>query len=159
MLQYRTIPKLCRPQVLTTVNPNKSLTDNFNRDYEELFFKHLERVMTNITLEIHKARVDNALAQFDQYLCITLKSLHNVDSTSTRSKEITKEVQLTFATRTNPSPQPNIAHHLKKHQRINQNVERNEKIQNHIQKLKKSQNSSIFYPKAQTTITNHLNSS
>ena len=99
MLQYRTIPKLCRPQVLTTVNPNKSLTDNFNRDYEELFFKHLERVMTNnnITLEIHKARVDNALAQFDQYLCnleVTPQRRLHLYKKFTKNKEIAKEVHL-----------------------------------------------------------------
>ena len=71
MMRYRTIPKLYRPQVLTTVNSNEALVADFNKEYKDLFFKHLERVITNnnITLQIHKARVDNVLSQFDQYLC------------------------------------------------------------------------------------------
>ena len=41
MMRYRTISKLYRPRVPTTVNPNESLIADFNKKYEDLFFKHL----------------------------------------------------------------------------------------------------------------------
>ena len=68
LMRYRMIPKLYRPRVPTTVNP---MIADFNKKYEDQFFEHLERVITNnnnITLQIHKARVNNVLSQFDQYL-------------------------------------------------------------------------------------------
>ena len=69
MMLHKSIPKMYQPKVLTSVNPTTSLTEDFNKDYRALFFKHLERVMTNnIALEVRKARLANILIQIDQYL-------------------------------------------------------------------------------------------
>lgn len=70
MMLHKSIPKMYQPKVLTSVNPITSLTEDFNKDYRALFFKHLERVMTNnnIALEVKKARLANILIQIDQYL-------------------------------------------------------------------------------------------
>ena len=70
MMIHKTIPKMYQPKVLTPINPNTSLTEDFNKEYRALFFKHLERVMTNnnIALEVKKARLTNILSQVDHYL-------------------------------------------------------------------------------------------
>lgn len=70
MMLHNSIPKMYQPKVLTSVNPIASLTEDFNKEYRALFFKHLERVMTNnnIALEVKKARLANILTQLDHYL-------------------------------------------------------------------------------------------
>ena len=70
MMSHKTIPKIYRPQVFTTINHDKSITDDFNKEYEKIFFQHLERVITSnsITLEIQKAHLTNVLSQVDDYL-------------------------------------------------------------------------------------------
>ena len=102
------ILKLYRPRVPTTVNPNESLIADFNKKYEDLFFKHLERVITNnnITLQIHKARVNNVLSQFDQYLHdLKTTPQHKrqlYDSKTTRSQENLKVRKILPQTHTSP---------------------------------------------------------
>lgn len=70
MMLHKSIPKMYQPKVLTSVNPIASLTEDFNKEYRALFFKHLERVMTNnnIALEVKKARLTNIMTQVDHYL-------------------------------------------------------------------------------------------
>ena len=70
MMTYKTIPKMYRPQVLTTVNPIPSITESFNKEFETIFFKHLERVITNneLALEVEKAHLVSVLSQVDHHL-------------------------------------------------------------------------------------------
>jgi hypothetical protein len=70
MISHKTIPKVYRPQVLNTINHDKSIADDFNKEYEKIFFHHLERVITSnsITLEIQKAHLTSVLSQVDNYL-------------------------------------------------------------------------------------------
>lgn len=68
---YRTIPRKFKPpNIPTTTNPETPLTDDFNRKYEELFFDHIDKILTsdNLTLELTKLRIDNILAQTESYL-------------------------------------------------------------------------------------------
>ena len=74
MLTYNTIPKKYKPQtVLSTIQPNDKLTDDFNRKYETLFFNHLHNVLTNnkIAFETTKSTTDKILAQTETYLSST----------------------------------------------------------------------------------------
>ena len=70
MMTHRTIPKMYRPQVLTTINPLPSITEDFNKEFETIFFKHLERIMTNnnMALEIKRAHLSSILSQVDHHL-------------------------------------------------------------------------------------------
>lgn len=70
MMLHKSILKMYQPKVLMPVNPIASLSEDFNKEYRALFFKHLERVMTNnnIALEIKKACLTNILSQVDHYL-------------------------------------------------------------------------------------------
>ena len=71
MKTYRTIPRKFKPpSVPTTTNPDTQLMDDFNQKYEELFFNHLDKILTNdnLTLELTKSRIDNILAQTEIYL-------------------------------------------------------------------------------------------
>ena len=76
MMLHKSIPKMYQPKVLTPVNPNTSLAEDFNKEYRDLFFKHLERVMTNnkIALEVKKAHLTSILSQVDHYLSSCGKS-------------------------------------------------------------------------------------
>ena len=70
MMTHKTIPKAYRPQVLTTVNHLPSITEQFNKEFETIFFKHLERVITNnnLALEVEKAHLESILSQVDHHL-------------------------------------------------------------------------------------------
>lgn len=71
ILQYRTIPRKFRPPTTpTTVLPNPILTDEFTKKYEQLFFEHVEKVITsdNISLELNKAAITSVLSQTEIYL-------------------------------------------------------------------------------------------
>ena len=70
MMMHKTIPKAYRPQVLTTVNRNRSIVEDFNKNFEKLFFQHLERVQTSntISLEIEKGHLTSVLHRVDDYL-------------------------------------------------------------------------------------------
>lgn len=70
MMSHHTIPKMYRPRVLTTINCNKSITEDFNKGFEKLFFQHLERVLTSnsIILEIEKGHLERVLSEVDEYL-------------------------------------------------------------------------------------------
>ena len=54
---YKTIPKEYVPLTLKTSNP--SLTEEFNSQYNQLFFQHLDKVITNnqIKVELHKSSI------------------------------------------------------------------------------------------------------
>jgi hypothetical protein len=67
---HKTIPKAYRPQVLTPINRNKSIVEDFDKNFEKLFFQHLERVQTSnsITLEVEKAHIANILSRVDDFL-------------------------------------------------------------------------------------------
>ena len=57
---FKTIPKQNQPQNhLKTSNP--ALTEEFMSEYSHLFFRHLDKVITNnqIKVELHKAALNN----------------------------------------------------------------------------------------------------
>ena len=67
---YKTIPKQYQPQNhLKTSNP--VLTEEFMSEYNHLFFRHLEKVITNnqIKVELHKATLTNIIIQTEVQLC------------------------------------------------------------------------------------------
>ena len=67
---FQIIPRVYRPKMMTTTQPNSTLTDEFKRKYERLFFDHLDKVITsdNITLELTNAAIQNILEQTETYL-------------------------------------------------------------------------------------------
>ena len=68
---FHTIPRKFKPQtVMTTVQPNSTLTIDFEQKYERLFFEHLDKIITsdNITLELTNAAIQNIMAQTETYL-------------------------------------------------------------------------------------------
>ena len=97
MILHKSIPKMYQPKVLTPINPITSLTEDFNKDYQALFFKHLERVMVNnnIALEVKKAHLASILTQVDHHLS---KCGETPDRTAklyddfVRDNQITREV-------------------------------------------------------------------
>ena len=68
---HRTIPRKFRPSdTPKTVRHSITLTDDFTQKYENLFFEHLDKVITNnqITLELTKAAMESILTQTETYL-------------------------------------------------------------------------------------------
>jgi hypothetical protein len=65
---YKTIPKEYLPLTLKTSNP--SLTDEFNSQYSQLFFQHLQKVVTSnqIKAELHKATLTSIIVQTEAHL-------------------------------------------------------------------------------------------
>lgn len=65
---YKTIPKRYCPTPLKASDP--TLTQNFNQEYHELFFKHLEKVITNnqIKLELHKSTLTSIIVEAELYI-------------------------------------------------------------------------------------------
>lgn len=65
---YKTIPKRYRPTPLKASDP--SLTQQFIQEYNELFFKHLEKVITNnqIKLELHKSALTSIIMQTELHI-------------------------------------------------------------------------------------------
>ena len=53
----------------TTVLPNPTLTDDFTRKYEKMFFEHIERVITSdsISVEIAEAAISSILSQTETH--------------------------------------------------------------------------------------------
>ena len=71
MKMFHTIPRKFKPQkVMTTIQPNSTLTTDFEQKYERLFFEHLDKIITsdNITLELTNAAIQNIMAQTETYL-------------------------------------------------------------------------------------------
>ena len=72
MILYHTIPKKFKPpSIPTTVKSNSTLSDDFSRQYESIFFSHLNKVLTNdkVDLELTKAAMENIIANTETYLC------------------------------------------------------------------------------------------
>ena len=68
---FHTIPRKYKPQVvMTTALSNSTLTTDFEQKYEQLFFEHLDKIITsdNITLELTNATIQSILAQTETYL-------------------------------------------------------------------------------------------
>ena len=66
---FKTIPKQYQPQNhLKASNP--SLIEEFISEYNHLFFRHLEKVVTNnqIKVELHKATLTNIIIQIEIHL-------------------------------------------------------------------------------------------
>ena len=55
---------------MTAIQLNSMLTADFEQKYEQLFFKHLDKIITsdNITLELTNAAIQSILAQTETYL-------------------------------------------------------------------------------------------
>lgn len=93
---FRTIPKQYQPQNhLKTSNP--TLTDEFISEYHQLFFRHLERVITNnqIKLELHKATLSNIIIQTEVHLSKSLLTPEEVTTLYTKfcqDNDITERV-------------------------------------------------------------------
>lgn len=71
ILRHRTIPRKFRPPTTAaTILPNPTLTNEFTKNYERIFFEHIERVIAsdNISLELTKAAISNVLSQTEVYL-------------------------------------------------------------------------------------------
>lgn len=68
MQTYKTIPKRYQPTLLKASDP--SLIEQFTKEYEDLFFKYLEKVITNnqIKLELHQCTLTNIIVQVETYI-------------------------------------------------------------------------------------------
>ena len=160
MMLHKSIPKMYQPKVLTSINPIASLTEDFNKEYRALFFKHLERVMTNnnIALEVKKARLTNILTQVDHYLSScgeTPNHIAKLYDNFIMENQITREVpelkkyfhqdtqvhQSQLMKPAQPTPQHRPQSHNNTHNAI-----ANEKAKRNTPKQSKPPNKIIFYP-------------
>lgn len=68
MDMYKTIPREYQPKQLKV--SNTSLTDKFAIEYNQLFFKHLEKVITSnqIELQLHTSALTSIIVQTEVYL-------------------------------------------------------------------------------------------
>ena len=68
METFKTIPKEYQPRHLMA--NDLSLTEEFTKEYSELFFKHLKKVMTNnqIALQLHTSALTSIIIQTEVYL-------------------------------------------------------------------------------------------
>ena len=82
---FKTIPKQYQPQNhLKASNP--SLTEEFISEYNHLFFRHLEKVVTNnqIKVELHKATLTNIIIQTETHLSRSSLTLEQVTTLYTK---------------------------------------------------------------------------
>ena len=65
---YKSIPRRYQPTPLKASDP--SLIEQFNKEYDELFFKYLKKVITNneIKLELHKCTLTNIIVQTETHI-------------------------------------------------------------------------------------------
>ena len=71
MKMFHTIPRKYKPPtVMTAIQPNSTFTADFEQKYEQLFFDHLDKIITSdsITLELTNAAIQSILAQTETYL-------------------------------------------------------------------------------------------
>lgn len=68
METLKTIPKKYQPRHLKA--SDASLTEEFRKEYSELFFKHLKKVITNnqIALQLHTSALTSIIVQTEGYL-------------------------------------------------------------------------------------------
>ena len=68
---HKSIPKQYRPQLLEIISPaNNDLDINFSKEYNKLFFKYLDSVITanTVTLEITKAKRHSIISETETFL-------------------------------------------------------------------------------------------
>ena len=84
---YKTIPKEYVPLTLKTSNP--SLTEEFNSQYNQLFFQHLDKVITNnqIKVELHKSTLTSIIVQTEAQLSKSPLPQEQVRSLYTQFKQ------------------------------------------------------------------------
>ena len=83
ILTSRMIPKQYQPKLLKTSKP--TLTEEFGKNYNDLFFQQLEKAITSNTIELRllESRLTSILMQTEQYLVTSslpledIKMLHN----------------------------------------------------------------------------------
>jgi hypothetical protein len=68
MEMYKTIPREYQPKQLKA--SKTSLAEEFMKEYNQLFFKHLEKVVTNnqIELQLHTSALTSIIVQTDVHL-------------------------------------------------------------------------------------------
>ena len=76
--QFQTIPKKHNPIPLETADA--TLTTKFNQQYKQLFFQHLNEVITSNTvhLQLHKVNLASILAQTERHLSSLNSSHENI---------------------------------------------------------------------------------
>lgn len=70
---YKTIPKhYFPPSIPKTLTDNPALTREFQEQYEQLFFQHLDKtILSNtITLELENARLEQILSHTEKHLAV-----------------------------------------------------------------------------------------
>ena len=72
MEMYKTIPREYQPKQLKA--SNTSLTEEFAKEYNQLFFKHLEKIITSnqIELQLHTSALTSIIVQTEMYLSKSL---------------------------------------------------------------------------------------
>ena len=77
---YKTIPKDYYPKkLLATVTPDSLLAQEFAQEFQNIFFQHLDKVITEnqITLELEEARLRDTILQTEKHLT-TIKASREV---------------------------------------------------------------------------------
>lgn len=97
---HKSIPKKYLPPHHLFTH-NTSLTEDFTSEYKQLFFKHLEKVITNnqIKAELHKAALTNVITRTELYLC---KSTEKPEDLAALHAKFLKENNITDR---NPIPE------------------------------------------------------
>ena len=70
ILHFKTIPKCYLPPTPEIVTPNPILVNDFKMEYQELFFQHLTKSISHITitLELKNARLQELIIRTETHL-------------------------------------------------------------------------------------------
>lgn len=109
---FQTIPKRhLPPSTLELTIPNQDIKQQFETEYHQLFFRHLNRVITHntITLELENARLKELIDRTENQLTATQAPKHIITQLRQqfyRKNNIPHTQQATHATGLQPSVEP-----------------------------------------------------
>ena len=113
---FQTIPKrYLPPTTLEVVTPNPDLTKEFQTEYQQLFFRHLNKIIIHntITLELENARLKELISRTENQLSTsdippeTIVHLHKKFYTQNAISQETSPITNPQTTETtNPEPSP-----------------------------------------------------
>ena len=129
ILHFKTIPKRYLPATPEIVTANSILSNDFQTEYQELFFQHLNKIISHntITLELENARLNKLIVRTETHLSslqasaetteqlrrhfYTQNNIPTTHKTSSMVHQDTTELIPTqvIATTANPSIQPAMA--------------------------------------------------